>query len=58
VTYGLSQPPTELRLDQLKPSYLLRLISAPEYHPVRQRSPDDYPPYYETGRNQDENSYP
>jgi hypothetical protein len=52
-------PPTELRLNQLKRRYSLSLISAPEYHPLRQRCPDDYPPYYETGRNQeDEHSYP
>jgi hypothetical protein len=30
-------PPTELRLNQLKRRYSLRLISAPEYHPLSQR---------------------
>jgi hypothetical protein len=29
-------PPTGLRLNQLKRRYSLRLISAPEYHPLRQ----------------------
>jgi hypothetical protein len=27
-------PPPELRLNQLKQRYSLRLISAPEYHPL------------------------
>jgi hypothetical protein len=37
----------------------MKLISAPEFHPLRRRCPDDYPPYYDRGRNQeDDNAYP
>jgi hypothetical protein len=47
-------PPTEIRLFQLKRRYSMKLISAPEFHPLRRRCPDDYPPYYDTGPNQED----
>jgi hypothetical protein len=52
-------PPTEIRLNQLKRRYSMKLISASEFHPLPRRCPDDYPPYYDTDQNQeDENTYP
>jgi hypothetical protein len=52
-------PPTEIRLNQIKRRYSMKLISVPEFHPLRRRCPDDFPTYYDTGRNQDDgNTYP
>jgi len=40
----------EIRLRHLQEKMAIRILSMPETHPIRQRCPVTYPPFYETTR--------
>ncbi len=49
--------PPHIRLDKTCMLYALRITTLSENHPIRQRTPYNYPPGFETGQDIDENHY-